>query len=81
MKELCDQTLYDIIQLLEVQTVIAVGRYAEGRAKHVLRCSNPLNTRVCFLTHPSPRVANNQDWVVKAESRLAELGIVTRYLT
>lgn len=77
MKQLCDKALYDIIQLMKVQTVIGIGRYAEQRAKDVLKHSNALSTSVYFLTHPSPRVANNQDWLEKAEKRLEELGITS----
>ncbi|KAK5648950.1 hypothetical protein RI129_003842 [Pyrocoelia pectoralis] len=62
LEELCDETLYDVIQLLQVEIVVGFGRYAEARALHVLEKSNPLNTKVFYLVHPSPRVPNNKNW-------------------
>ena len=76
LEELCDEALYNVIQLLQVEIVVGVGKYAEARALQVLKQSNPLNTKVFYLLHPSPRVANNKNWMETAEKRLEELKLV-----
>lgn len=79
LEEICDKTLYEIIQLLQAEIVVGVGKFAETRALQVLKKNNPLNTKVLYLLHPSPRVANNQNWVSTAAKKLEELQLMTYF--
>ncbi|KAB0795732.1 hypothetical protein PPYR_09793 [Photinus pyralis] len=79
LEELCDKALFEVIQLLKVEIVVGVGKYAETRALQVLKKSNPLNTRVLYLLHPSPRVPNNKNWVETAEKRLNDLKLISYF--
>ncbi|KAF5297131.1 hypothetical protein FQA39_LY02711 [Lamprigera yunnana] len=53
LEEICDKTLYDVIQLLQVEIVVTVGKFAEARALHVLKHKNPFKTKVLYLMHPN----------------------------
>ncbi|KAF5305761.1 hypothetical protein FQR65_LT07657 [Abscondita terminalis] len=79
LEEICDKTLYEVIQLLQAEIVVGVGKFAEARALHVLKESNPFNTKVLYLLHPSPRVANNQNWVTTAAKKLEHLGLMSHF--
>ena len=70
LEMMCDQALVDVVDLLEVEWVIGVGKYAEKRAAIALgtvckrrRKKNDVRedlkerrreVRVCSITHPSP---------------------------
>ncbi|KAF2882435.1 hypothetical protein ILUMI_23754 [Ignelater luminosus] len=79
LEEICDETLFDVIQLLQVEILVGVGKFAEKRALEVLKRNNPLNTKVLYLVHPSPRVANNQNWMVTAEKKLTEFNLMSYF--
>ncbi|KAI4490349.1 hypothetical protein M0802_010726 [Mischocyttarus mexicanus] len=72
--ELCDQALSKIIQLLNVEIVIGIGRFAEKRAQAVISADN-LSVQVLWITHPSPRSVGNQNWDQKTKQRLHDLGL------
>ena len=62
--ERCDEHLQEVVEIMEIERVIGVGRYSEKRAKNAL-----LNTGIEVTTcwHPSPAspLANRnggQDW-------------------
>jgi hypothetical protein len=33
VNEICDQALHDVLLLLQVEVIVAIGRFAEARAK------------------------------------------------
>ncbi|XP_078064572.1 single-strand selective monofunctional uracil-DNA glycosylase-like isoform X2 [Mustelus asterias] len=77
----CDRSLRRVVQLLGAQTVVGVGRLAEGRARRALGEGGTAHVRVEGLAHPSPRSPQaNRGWAELAAARLEELG-VTKLLT
>jgi len=70
---LCDQALAATVEVLGVQQVIGVGRFAESRAAAAL-AGRPVTVGV--VPHPSPaNPAANRGWAQLMDTRLAELGI------
>ena len=76
LQQVCDRYLLLVVTLLEVDWLIAVGKYAENRAKKALQnCERKVN--VASITHPSPiNPAANKDWKGLATSQLAALGVL-----
>ncbi|KAM8794086.1 single-strand selective monofunctional uracil DNA glycosylase [Eudromia elegans] len=69
----CDAALARAAALLGTRLVVALGRYAEQRARRAL----PPCVRVEGLLHPSPRSARaNRAWAAHAEARLRELRVL-----
>ena len=68
----CDRALLKLVEVLRPDIVIGVGKFAENRAKDVLRHTG---TRIGSVLHPSPASPlANRGWAVRAEAQLAELG-------
>ena len=75
LQEVCDRHLMLAVELLGVEWVVAVGKYAENRAKRAL--CNESKVTVVSITHPSPiNPAANKDWKGLATSQLATLGLL-----
>ncbi|KAK2580204.1 hypothetical protein KPH14_012465 [Odynerus spinipes] len=68
--ELCDEALTSIIQLLNVEIVVGIGRFAEKRAQIAVRTAK---LSVLWISHPSPRSVGNQNWDEKTKKRLYDL--------
>lgn len=69
--KLCDETLVSVLDLFAVKHIIALGRYAESRAKKVIFHSGKRNIEVHFMVHPSPASAiANRGWSQLAQSAL-----------
>lgn len=73
---ICDKALATLIEALEPEYVIGVGKFAFTRAKIVSKSlENP--PKIATVLHPSPASpAANAGWVEKAEAQLAEQGIL-----
>ena len=61
---ICDEHLIQVVKIMEIKKVIAVGKYAEKRAKNAL---SSLNVEITSCWHPSPAspLANRnkgEDW-------------------
>ena len=76
LQEVCDRYLLLAVELLGVEWVVGVGKYAETRAKKALRgCEGRVG--VVSITHPSPiNPAANKDWKGLATSQLDNLGLL-----
>lgn len=71
----CDRHLQSVLSILQPQTVVAVGVYAESCLKRALQtgCCDAQLTRIL---HPSPASpAANKDWAGKATAQLTEAGV------
>lgn len=69
----CDEALEQLVDELEIEWVIGVGRFAKSRADKVFA-----GTRVKTgqILHPSPASpAANKNWSGKIEAQLDELGV------
>ena len=70
--EACDRALVRVVEELEPRLLIAVGAFAEAKARKVLagRCE------IGRMLHPSPASPlANRDWAGQAERDLAKLGV------
>ena len=63
-----------VIQALQAEVVIGVGKFAEDRARAVL---SGLDLRIGRVLHPSPASpVANRGWAEQAEAQLTELGVL-----
>lgn len=68
----CDRGLADIVDFLQPDLVLGIGRYAEARARAVLGDT----VRIGHILHPSPASpAANRGWASQVEGQLSDLGI------
>jgi single-strand selective monofunctional uracil DNA glycosylase len=71
--EPCSDALRAIVDHLDPEHVIGVGKFAEGRARRALEGAD---RRIGTILHPSPASPlANRGWAARAEEQLAELGI------
>jgi len=74
----CDAALIQMIELLNVGLIIGLGKFAEARAKAVVKKNKLQNIRVGFLMHPSPiNPVANRGWNEIALRTLEELGVLS----
>ena len=71
--EACDRALVRIVDYLQPKLVLGVGRFAEARARKILRGED---FRIGHILHPSPASpAANRGWAEQVERQLADLGV------
>jgi single-strand selective monofunctional uracil DNA glycosylase len=69
----CDRALVAMVDLLQPEYLVGVGRFAEERA---LTALGEADLRIGRILHPSPASpAANRDWAAQAERGLRQLGI------
>ena len=69
----CDSHIRDVVQILKPEWLVAVGGFAEKRAKIAL---NGLKARIGKILHPSPASpAANRGWAEQATKQMNEHGI------
>ncbi len=69
----CDRALRDVVGALDVEQVVGIGVFAEGRAKKAL---DGLDLRVGRMLHPSPASPlANRGWAAQAENDLRRQGV------
>ncbi|QDV07121.1 Uracil DNA glycosylase superfamily protein [Planctomycetes bacterium Poly30] len=70
----CDASLRKMVQLLEPEQIVGVGKFAETCAKKVL---GDLGIPVGTVLHPSPASPiANRGWAAQAEQQLSKLGLL-----
>lgn len=73
----CDSALLEVVELLQVQWVVGVGKYAEQRAKKAVKEFHQWQVAIGSIAHPSPiNPAANRGWGTLASRQLAELGVL-----
>ncbi|XP_066245479.1 single-strand selective monofunctional uracil DNA glycosylase [Euwallacea similis] len=65
LESICDEYYSEIINLMEPNFLIAIGRYIEKRT-HILFKQTGSKIPILCMPHPSPRTINNQNWPEKA---------------
>lgn len=71
--KLCDQSLRDMVELLNPGRIIGVGRFATDRAKLAL---DGMDLPIDTVLHPSPASPMaNRGWAPQAEKQLEAMGI------
>ena len=78
---LCSKYLKQIIEAMDTRVVLAVGRYAEFKARMVQAALRASSTRpklqVVYLTHPSPLVTRSaEQWAEMAQSTMKAAGVL-----
>ncbi|XP_071451729.1 single-strand selective monofunctional uracil DNA glycosylase-like isoform X1 [Hetaerina americana] len=75
----CDAALVNVLRLLHVGVIVAIGKYAETRAKFVLRENPDLKEHIMifYLPHPSPRNFGIKDWEGSSIELFQNLGITS----
>jgi single-strand selective monofunctional uracil DNA glycosylase len=69
----CDRHLQQVVEILEPEWLIGVGRFTEQRAREALE---GMNVRVGHILHPSPASpAANRDWPGTAAKQMMKLNI------
>lgn len=77
MLDICDDSLCSVILLLKVQIIVGIGKFAEERAKEVLREYNVPGVTVVGIMHPSPiNPAANKGWKDIARTQLETSGVL-----
>jgi single-strand selective monofunctional uracil DNA glycosylase len=72
--EACDAALCSVVQVLRAKCVIAVGGFAEKRARQA--CADMPGVRIVTVLHPSPANPRaNRGWSKEVEQALAAAGI------
>lgn len=72
--EICDGALREMVEVIEPQMVIGVGKFAEGRAKAALE---GMDLPIATVLHPSPASPiANRGWAPQAEKQLRALGVL-----
>ena len=75
--DICDRSLLQIIELLHIEVVIGVGKYAEGRSKDALKDFHKWSVTIFSIMHPSPiNPAANRNWQEYAIEKLREENIL-----
>jgi len=73
LMEICDDHLKSIIKILEPKWLVAVGGFAEKRAKSAL---SGIKIRIGKILHPSPASpAANRGWAEQAAKQMEKQGI------
>lgn len=71
---ICDQSLRVMVQLVQPEMIIGVGKFAESCAKRVL---GDLKIPIGTVLHPSPASPiANRGWAAQAEKQLSDLGLL-----
>lgn len=78
--ELCDEALIKIVQLLDVEIIVGIGKFAEKRAQIAVSAAE-LSVQVLSIAHPSPRAVGNQNWDQKTKKRLHDLELAQYFST
>jgi single-strand selective monofunctional uracil DNA glycosylase len=70
---LCDDALRQLVQSLQPERIIGIGKFAEDRARAALQ---GLDIPVGRILHPSPASPMaNRGWAEQAEKQLKQLGV------
>lgn len=73
----CDEALYEVLNLLSVEVIVGVGRFAEKKAATVISKYHLKDIQVVFISHPSPRnPASNKDWLLTTKQTFMELDLL-----
>jgi single-strand selective monofunctional uracil DNA glycosylase len=71
---LCDDALRQLVQSLQPERIIGIGKFAEDRARAALQC---LDIPIGRILHPSPASPMaNRGWAEQAEKQLKQLGVL-----
>ncbi|BES99092.1 single-strand selective monofunctional uracil DNA [Nesidiocoris tenuis] len=68
----CDRSLINVLSILQVEVVLAIGRYVQTKIDALVK-TYKIPTKVVYLPHPSPRnPASNKNWLETAKLTILE---------
>ncbi|XP_049809800.1 single-strand selective monofunctional uracil DNA glycosylase isoform X3 [Schistocerca nitens] len=67
---LCERAFCKVLDLLHVDTIIAVGKYAEKSAASVTKANGLNHIKIVTILHPSPRNFNSKNWEEETKALL-----------
>ncbi len=80
LDDICHPYLSQVVRAMDVRVILAVGRYAEGKAKIAAANSGrPIADRpkVVYLTHPSPLATKSAgEWEAMARAAMWDAGVL-----
>ncbi|KAE9529792.1 hypothetical protein AGLY_011888 [Aphis glycines] len=77
LQEICDKSLSDIVTLLQTDTIVAIGKYAEKRSIEVVKKFKLNNIKIIQIPHPSPRsVGTAENWKKETLNQLKSYHIL-----
>ncbi|XP_072929993.1 single-strand selective monofunctional uracil DNA glycosylase [Epargyreus clarus] len=78
---ICDPVFVKVLQLYEVEKIVAIGNFCATRARKALD-KYPINKsiEIIYLPHPSPRTVNNNEWDKKAIEHLKKFDLLKYYI-
>lgn len=77
LHNICDKSLSDVITLLGIDTIVAIGKYAEKRSDEVIKKFKLGGIKVVKIPHPSPRsVGTAENWKSETLNQLKSFDIV-----
>jgi hypothetical protein len=72
----CDKALIEVVETLEIERVLAVGRFVEERSRLALKNAGKENIPVDFIMHPSPiNPKANAGWDQIVKDQLKQAGV------
>ena len=75
LEELCQNRLIFYIGIMDIQQIVAIGKYAQNQAELALKEADR-EIPVFYLRHPSARCRRKEKWEDIAEDRLTEIGVL-----
>lgn len=77
LTQACSAALLELIDMFNIQVIVAIGRYVEARALQALKEANITNIKVHCLQHPSPlNPQANKGWDSIAMRTLQEFDLL-----
>lgn len=75
--DICDRSLLQIIELLHIEVIVAVGKYVESQANETLQDFTKWKVKVCSIMHPSPinPASNKGNWEQLVIQQLKEFNV------
>lgn len=78
--DICDPIFIKVLEIYEVEIIIAIGKFCEKRAQKALKKYLPESKiQILYLPHPSPRAVNNTNWEEKALESLKNFNLLQYY--
>jgi len=77
INECCDVSLIELVKLLNIRAIIAVGKFVQQRASKALHNAGIMNIKVECILHPSPINPHaNKGWEQIVAKQLIEMNVM-----
>lgn len=77
INEICDVGLVELVKLMNIRVIIAVGKFVQQRASKALHNAGIMNVKVECILHPSPINPHaNKGWEQIVAKQLIEMNVM-----